>query len=233
MGMLTGVSGLSRWYSMRAAIPWAPLFAPFNLSLMALMSSEWLSFVLLLHFQVRQHYAGLPQSVENALNKPAREIRELMSRAAEVLRSLLPSAVLFDKTMVRLVAASQFLFSLLWLLTIPFAFNYGGAYVHPNWFMGLLTYFFVGILSACALAFAGLRARIFSLIWHSTAFGWVLLGWALRGGVRWESLVNWELGWLLQISFASLYLGADLALRLICWFRKGKWTLISQSLRVR
>lgn len=222
IGMLSGISSLSRWYPMRSAISWAPLFAPFNLSLIALMASEWLSFVVLFHFKVRQHYAALPQPLDHALNNSAMEFRALRDRALQIFRPLLPRAVMFDKIMVRLVAACQLVFSLLWLLMIPFMFNYGGASVHPNWFMGLLAYFFVGILSACALVFAGTPARSFSLAWHSIAMGWILTGWVLHGGLRWESLVIWELAWLLYISFAALYLGADLSGRLIRWLYNRK-----------
>lgn len=229
-GILSGILGLSRWYSMRAAIPWAPLFAPFNFSVVALMLSEWLSFVLLFHFQVRQHYGALPQWVDSILNKSGKEVRELRDRAAGFFRPLLPGALVLDKITVRLIAASQLVFSLCWLLMIPFMFNYGGAAVHPNWFMGLLSYFFIGILSACALVFASTPARIFSLIWHSTAMGWILLGWILHGGVRWESLVNWELAWMLQVSFASFYLAANLTVRLIRWPHNGKWKLIVDAL---
>lgn len=232
-GILSGVFSLSRWYSMRAAIPWAPLFTSFNLVVMTLVASECLSVLLLLHFQVTQHYGALPQWLDNRLNKSGRQVQEFMGRAVEFLRPLVPGAVMFDKITVRLVAASQFIFSLWWLLMVPFMFNYGGASVHPNWFVGLLTYFFIGILSACALAGAGTPARILSLIWHSTALGWVLLGWATQGGVHSENIAGWELAFLLEISFASLYLGADLSVRFIRWLHNGKWKLIGNNLGMR
>jgi hypothetical protein len=72
---------------------------------------------------------------------------------------------------------------LLWLLSTPFAFNYGGAAVHPYWFLFLMGYWSVGLASAILLRKKGSWQRIVAAVWHS-----LLVGYTFVQGLNWD----WE-----------------------------------------
>src|SRR5215472_1947278 len=80
-----------------------------------------------------------------------------------------------DKWVLRIIATVQLLASLLGIPLVIFSFNYGGASVHPNWFTGLLLYFFCGFVIAVFLYFGHVSARILALLWHATFIGYLIL----------------------------------------------------------
>jgi hypothetical protein len=88
-----------------------------------------------------------------------------------------------DQIIISIIIAVQFLFSLFWLLTTPFAFNYGGAAVHPYAFLFLMAYWIVGLVSAILLRRKGSWRRIVAVVWNL-----LLAGYTLAHGMNWD----WE-----------------------------------------
>jgi len=116
-----------------------------------------------------------------------------------------------DKLVLRIIAVTQGVFSLLALVMTPVAFNYGGAAANPGWFQLLLGFWLVGILCAIVLFTAGSWPRLFAAAWFATLFGVAVID-VLRGAAR-LTLAERSLLWVLGGSTTYLVFtsGAQLA----------------------
>ena len=81
-----------------------------------------------------------------------------------------------DIPIIGIIATIQGLVSILGLLIVPFAFNYGGAAAWPSLFSGIVGYLLCGLGSAIFLGTRMLVARILGLVWHAILLGYLLSG---------------------------------------------------------
>lgn len=224
-GLMAGLFTIWRPYSFALLDPrlhHAPLSWP-DSNLMLLISLQWVSLMLLFAREIRQHYpVGSFKSIDSTIEKRSAELRLLAGR----LRHLARVAEQGDKIIILLIALTQFLASLWWLLMLPFMFNYGGAAAHPNVFAALIAYLLAGIFSACFLVVRKIAARVMSLFWHATIAASVVM----TDGINWENPGDKLVGyWTVWVCFAVFYLSAFLAAKLFIWFRRERWGLITRT----
>ena len=75
-----------------------------------------------------------------------------------------------DKLLLRIIAVSAALFSLLGLVMTPVLFNYGGAAANPIGFQLYLMFWLIGIVSAVSLLSARLWSQLLALLWNASLF---------------------------------------------------------------
>jgi hypothetical protein len=115
---------------------------------------------------------------------------------------------LVDRIVVSIIIAVQFLFCLLWLLSIPFVFNYGGASAHPGGVLLWIAFWGAGVVAAILLKKKRRSGRIASLLWNLLFVGNV----AWRGGVNWQNPSDRFAGYFALFSvFVILYIAATAA----------------------
>jgi len=90
------------------------------------------------------------------------------------------AAKLADHTIISIVISVQFLCCIFYLLSIPWAFNYGGG--SASNLLPWIAYWCTGVITAVRLQKQGTWRRIAALIWNSLLPGYSIL----HGKVNWQ-----------------------------------------------
>jgi hypothetical protein len=124
----------------------------------------------------------------------------LMRQAPE---SVSKAAKLADHTIISVVIAVQFLSCIFYLLSTPWAFNYGGGSAHK--LLPWIAYWCAGIVTAVRLQKQGTWRRIAALIWNSLLPGYAIF----HGKVNWQNpFDNFDSSATIYGMFVVAYLAA-------------------------
>ena len=199
------------------------------MKLSLLICLEWLSLIVLFQADVREQYlSGLLKPIDTNIQNSVKKGLAALKHSANRLQR---AAKVADAIIIGLITLTQLLASLFWLLSLPFLFNYGGAAANPNLFPGLIIFLCAGILSAFYLATKATLARVISLVWHSLIVSSIAANnLILTSKGTWQNPFERGVGlWAGLICFAAFYLSAYLAARLVIWFHRKKWVLLTNS----